>query len=107
MIIMFLIFMILAFACSVPSTLMSVKVIPAPPGLDPWRALIVGGITFASFFFLAIRYIDWLFTPAPATIWFKLLVRLHFLALIGLALEFWLERRRLRNLPPPKIEFYK
>jgi hypothetical protein len=105
----YLILAILALVVSIPSSLFALGLAPTPPfvqALGPWRSLIVGGIALLSFLFLLIRYLDAVFNSAPMTIWFKLSVRIHFVVIIAALIEFWLERRRVKNLPPPRLEMH-
>lgn len=82
-------------------------VLPEPfKKVRPWRSLIVAGVVFLAFLLL---FFHWIYSNfnAPVnftTIWYKLAVRLHFWALVGLVLEYWLSRRDKKNLPLPKIE---
>jgi hypothetical protein len=102
---------ILAWLLSIVSFLMGQGIIPLPPAmylLRIWRVLIVLGFALFGFVFFLIAYLQGTFGtgPYPITPWMKLAFRLHVLALIGLGLEFWLDRRRMRNLPSPKIELH-
>jgi hypothetical protein len=105
----YLLITMLAFVLSVPSFLFARNLAPAPPAvkaLGPWRSAIVGGVALLAFVFMIYLYLDYIFSfgTTPGTIWMKLAVRCHLLALIGSVLEYWLEARRSRNLPPPRAE---
>lgn len=105
----YLLITLLAFVMSVPSFLFARNLAPAPPAvkaLGPWRPAIVGGIALLAFVFMIYTYLDFIFSFAgtPGTIWMKLAVRCHVVALVGAVLEFWLEARRAQNLPPPRLE---
>lgn len=105
----YLLITLLAFVLAVPSFLFARNLAPAPPAvkaLGPWRPAIVGGVALLAFVFMIYTYLDTIFSSGntPGTIWLKLAVRCHLIALIGSALEFWLEARRARNLPPPRVE---
>jgi hypothetical protein len=107
--ILFLIGMIfLALPLAWIAFFMGRQVIPVPPAmaaLYPSRTLITAAVALVSFVFLLIDYADCNLAPInPATMWYKLAIRAAFVALIGLALDFWLQRRQLLNLPLPKIE---
>jgi len=99
----------LGLACAVVSLLTTLGVIPLPQELKTWLPVIVGCIVGSAFLLFAVKYLQPVFQHAvtPLFIWTKLAIRFHALAVVGLALEFWLERRRLKNLPPPKIEFHR
>ncbi len=104
--IFYVILMVLLFLASIAALLIALEVMPLP-ALQGWRRpVILGGASLFAFLFLFIRYVDVLFSPVAATIGFKLAFRLHLLAIIGLLLELWLELRRPRQLPPPKIELH-
>lgn len=105
----YLLISMLAFVLSVPSFLFAVNLAPAPPfvkALGAWRPAIVGAIAFLAFVFMIYTYIDTIFTSwnTPGTMWMKLAVRCHVLAIVGSMLEFWLDIRRAKNLPPPRLE---
>jgi hypothetical protein len=105
----FLIIGLLSLFVSIPSTLFTVGLAPTPlpiQKLGPWRSVIVGGVISASFFFFFLRYVHFVFQSAPMTVWMKLAFRIHFLAVVASFLEFWLELRRPKNLPPPRIEMH-
>jgi len=103
----FCIFLVLAFAVSIPSALVTAQLIPLPGNLRIFRPVAVAGITFLTFVFLSIPYLNMVFNSYPATLWFKLSYRLVLLAVGSAAMEIWLELRRARNLPPPKLECYR
>jgi hypothetical protein len=101
------ILMILALVASVPSALMAIGIIPTPRGFRMWRAVILTSLIGLTFLFFTIRYVDGVFHSFPATLWIKLSWRLMFVATLTSAMEIWLELRRAKNLPPPKIEMYR
>lgn len=107
---LFLMFsLILAWPLSIVSLLMQLQVVVLPAGLRglrPLRPLLVGIPAVLGFGALA-----WVYLPATfhvfkdfGTFGLRLAVILHIFALIGLGLDQWLEKRRQRNLPPPRIE---
>jgi hypothetical protein len=105
----YLIFLLLALIAAVPSALISLRLIPAPPfvqQLGKWRPVIVGGIALFAFLLFFMRYLNILFAAAPATIWLRLAFWIHFVVVIALLLEVWLEFRRLKNLPLPRIDLH-
>lgn len=105
----YLILTILALVVTIPSGLFAVGLAPTPPfvkTLGPWRPVIAGGVAALAFLFLLIRFLDYLFHAFPTTVWFKLAFRFHLVVLLASLIEFWLERRRIKNLPPPRIEMH-
>jgi len=83
--------------------------IPLPDALRPlwaWRSVFVGLAILLPFAFFLGDYVMCMFRQFgnPATIAMKLAVRIHFLAVLASGLQFWLEQRRSRNLPLPKLE---
>jgi len=105
----YLIFAMIALIVVIPSGLFALGLVPTPPFLQvlgPWRTVIVGGIVLLSFLFLLIRYLDFIFNSAPMTIWCKLSLRIHLVVILALLIEFWLELRRKKNLPPPRVEMH-
>lgn len=105
----YLMFLFISLVLSIVSMLLTKRIVVLPEPfkkLRPWRSLIVAGVTALAF---AILFFNWIYlnfntTVNPSTGWYKIAVRLHGLALIGLLLEFWLDRRHKKNLPLPKIE---
>jgi hypothetical protein len=100
--------MFLGLPLSIASLLIGARLIPTPPALAmlvPWRSVMVLGLMLLGWITLLIDYIHYNFSGFnPSTIWLKLAFRVHFIVVIALLLEFWLEVRRTRNLPPPKID---
>jgi hypothetical protein len=97
----FLIYL-LALAMAVGSLLLSLKVVPCPPQIQhllPWKAVIIAAAV--AFAYLLILISCW--TEDFGTVWFRTAVCLHLLALGGLALEFWLQRRGPTR-PMPRID---
>jgi hypothetical protein len=74
--------------------------------LWPWRSVFVGMAILLPFVFFLGDYVMAMFRSFgnPATIAMKLAIRIHFLAVLACAFQFWLEQRRARNLPLPKME---
>jgi hypothetical protein len=106
---LYVILLLLAFIAAVPSALISLRLIPAPPfvqQLGKWRPLIVGGVVLFTFLLFFMRYLNVLFLAQPATIWLRCAFWLHFVVVIALALEVWLEFRSLKNLPLPRIDLH-
>jgi hypothetical protein len=105
----YLILTLLVLIPAVPSCLFAVGLAPTPTFvkvLGPWRPVIVGGTAALAFLFLFIKFLDYLFLPAASTVWFKLAFRFHLLVVLASLLEFWLELRKGKNLPPPRIEMH-
>jgi hypothetical protein len=106
---LYLILLLLSLIVAIPSALVSLRLIPAPPfiqTLGPWRLVIGGGGVLLGFLFFLMRYLHVLFAPAAATVWFRFAFCIHFVVVIALLLEIWLEFRRLKNLPLPRLELY-
>jgi hypothetical protein len=104
----FIILTILAMVVSIASLLITLKIIPMPPALaliEPWRPVIVGGLVLLSFLCFAVKYVDFVFSAAPMTIWMRLAFCLHLVAVAGSFLEFWLAGRAATR-PMPRIEFH-
>lgn len=83
--------------------------IPLPDGLRPywpWRFPVVGGAVGLPFLFLLGDYVSCHFQVFgnPAAIALKLAFRVHLLAVVCCALQIWLERRKVMNLPLPRID---
>jgi hypothetical protein len=72
----------------------------------PWRSLIVAGVVGLPFVFFLVNYIDYLFLPfgRQADLAMKIAFRLHLVALVSSLLQFWLERRKSRNAPLPRLD---
>jgi hypothetical protein len=103
----YLIFLLLAIIVAVPSALFTLRLMPSPPliqRLGFWQFAIVGGLILLSWFLFFIRYIHVLFAPELATAWFRLAFWFHFFVGIAFLLEIWLEQRKGRNLPVPRID---
>jgi hypothetical protein len=106
---LFLILLLLSLIAAVASALVTLQLVPAPPfiqALGPWRFVIVGGITLLGFLFFLMRYLHVLFAAIGATVWFRLAFCIDLVAVLALALEVWLEFRRLKNLPLPRVEVH-
>jgi hypothetical protein len=98
----YLLVYLLALVLAVGSLLTSLALFAAPPQIQhlmPWKAVIVAGLV--AFAFLLILIGCW--AEDFATVWLRNAVCLHFIALIGLALEFWLQRRG-PSRPMPRID---
>ena len=103
----YLILAVLALVLAIPSSLFALGLAPTPPfvqAIGPWRPVIAGGVALLSFLFLLIRYLQFVFHPAALTIWGKLSFRIHLVVIVAVLIEFWLELRRGKNLPPPRLE---
>jgi hypothetical protein len=104
----YVILFLLAWALSIASVVFNARLAPEPPFLQqlgPWRHAIAGGLSLLSFLFLAIAYIEWVFLmPSPMTVWMRIAIRFHLLAVLFAALELWLDSRRKRREPPPRVE---
>lgn len=105
----YLLITLAAFLLSIPSFLFTLNLAPSPPfitTLGAWRHIIIGGIALLALVFLSFEYIDWIlsYRLTPGTIWLKLALRCHIVAIAGSLLEFWLEVRRGKNLPAPRLE---
>ena len=97
----FLLYLI-ALALSIGSVLLTLKVIPPQPQIThllPWKTCIVAGVVALAFLFLYIGF----WAESLSTTWFRWTVWLHVIALIGLGLEYCLERRRPTQ-PLPRID---
>ena len=94
----FLLYLV-ALALSIGSLLLTLKVVPTQPQiahLIPWKTCIVAGVVMSAFLFLYIGF----WGESLSTVWFCSAVCLHLAALIGLGLEYCLERRGpARSLP--------
>lgn len=102
------VFVFLALPVTVVAFCLEKRWIPFPEGLRPywrWRSLIVGGLLGVPFLLFLGDYISFQFLPfgVQASIAMKLAFRLHLLAVIGCALQFWLELRQAANLPAPRL----
>lgn len=98
---------ILAWPLSIAGVLKDKQIIPLIPAIEPYmakRSLIIGVLALIGFLPLLLIWIYWLFHAMPTTPWFKLLVRVHEVVLIGLALDIWLQHRKKGNLPSPKMD---
>jgi hypothetical protein len=94
--------LLLALPLAIGSVLLTLHIVPGPPQimhLVPWRAAIVAAVVALAFLLIVIGCISEDF----ATAWLGGTVWLHLIALIGLALEFWLQRRG-PNRPMPRID---
>src|SRR5262249_54532940 len=95
-------FYFLATGLAIGSLLVTLKVVPQPQQLKPlmpWRPVIVGGVAALAFLFLLFGALG----EDLATFWFGLTLYVHFIALVGLALEFCLDVRG-PNSPLPRID---
>ena len=72
----------------------------------PWVSLALGLLLGVGFALLCIEYLhaNFYLHTNPITVPMKLAFRLHGLATLAAFGEFWLQRRRLRNLPPPRLD---
>jgi hypothetical protein len=93
---------VIALALAIGSLLLTLKIVPTPPQIGhliPWKTCIVAGIVAFAFLFLYIGF----WTEPLSTSWFRWTVWLHLVALIGLTLEYWLERRG-PSLALPRVD---
>ena len=76
----------------------------APSGLG--ASVIVGGAIALPFVFFLVDYIEFQFLPfgTQASIAMKLAFRLHFLGVVSSVAQLWLDWRKRRNLPFPRID---
>jgi len=105
---MFVILVIfVAWPLAIVSLLISFNIIPLPPPLDllaSFRSIIVGALALAGFVFFAIGYLDQLFGVFNLTTWsMKLAFRIALIVALATIMQFWLDRRRIKNLPPPQL----
>jgi hypothetical protein len=92
LLILYFLLYLVALALSIGSLLLTLAVVPALPQiahLIPWKTCIVAGAVALAFLLL---YIGFWGEPLN-TAWFTWSVWLHLVALIGLGLEYCLERR--------------
>lgn len=104
------VFMFLAMPAAVINLCLEKRWIPTPDGLRPywpWRSLIVGGVIVLPFLLFFGDYVAFQFLPfgTQASIAMKLAFRLHALAVIACALQFWLEQRQAAGAPLPRFTF--
>src|SRR5207237_3831340 len=87
-----------------------------PPWLNivwPWRTAITMGLVCVSFLLLVVHCLTGFAATSSAeanallhyTFWFDLAVLLHLIAVVGVLLEFWLERRG-SGRPVPRIDIH-
>jgi len=98
-----------AWPLSIVAFLLEQRWLPLPEALRPlwpWRSVFVGMAILLPFVFFLGDYVTSMFRQFgnPATLAMKLAVRVHFLAVLACGFQFWLEQRRSRNLPLPKME---
>lgn len=90
------------------SLLFEKGVLPTSPSLAPflrWKDMIVGLFLGVAFVFLVYVYFDaHMQRVSPILIPMKIAFRLHGLAIIACFLMFWLHWRKMKNLPPVKLE---
>ena len=97
----FLLYLV-ALVLSIGSLLLTLKVAPAQPQiahLIPWKSCIVAGVVAVALLFLYIGF----WAESLSTSWFRWTVWLHIIALIGVGLEYCLERRG-PSQPLPRID---
>jgi hypothetical protein len=98
--------LILAMPLSIVGMLMEMRIIPAPDNIRAflvWRSVVLGALVLIPWLVLTVLYLRMLFAGAPMGIAMKLGYRLLLIALVAFVLEFWLVRRRAKNLPPPQF----
>jgi hypothetical protein len=101
----------LAWPLSIVGLLLDRRLVPVPPALRPllpWKTLLLVSIVAAAAIPLLFDSIDQHFYEPVnhIAIAMKLGARLHIVALIVGLLEFWLQDRQRRALPPPRIEVH-
>ena len=123
--IVYLIFVLLALIMAVVAVLLDKKVFSLPEPikvLRRWRSVIVAGLAGIAFLALLIHAVQASFGSAPDltkfkkflptlafrvdTIWIKIVYCVHTLVVVGALLDFWLQHRKRKNLPIPKIEMH-
>jgi hypothetical protein len=82
--------------------------VPTPPALLPylpWVPAVIAGLCLAAWFFFLAHYLHCTFVedPDPARLAMKVAIRLHTLIAGAALMDFWLQRRRLKGLPEPRI----
>ncbi len=95
---------VVALSLSITWLLLTLGIVPTHPQIAhvlPWGSCSVAGAVAFAFLFLYIGFLG----EQLSTAWFRWAVWLHLLALIGLALEFWLQRRG-SNRPMPRIDVF-
>jgi hypothetical protein len=95
---------------AIPFFLMELKVLPDTPtlrGILPWRALIVLGFVGLAYLLLCFHLIARLFEDGFIwlSFWGWLATWIHFVAVIALLLEMWLQLRGPTR-PPPRIDIH-
>jgi hypothetical protein len=103
-----IVFMFLALPITAIALILEKGWLPLPDALRPiwpFRALIVGGVIALPFVFFLYDYIGFQFLPfgVQAAIAMKLAFRVHLLAVVACALQYWLQRRKANNRPLPRI----
>ena len=109
----FIFYMLLTMILGLPLTWVKLAFeknwIPLPDALKPiwpWRAVIVGGVLGLAFLILAFLWLSWnLVSVNEAALSLKLGVRVHLVAVLAYAAEYWLDRRRRSRLPLPEATF--
>jgi hypothetical protein len=93
---------LIALVLSIGSLLLTLKIVPSQPQiahLIPWKSCIVAAAVAFAFLFLYIGFWE----ESLSTSWFRWTLWLHLVALIGLGLEYCLERRG-PSRPLPRID---
>ena len=108
----FVLYTILMFLC-LPLTFVALPFdkgwLAPPPGLAhfmTFKNLLIGLLLGLAFLMLCIDYAQGHFSSPtnPITVPFKVAIRLQFLAMIASFAMFWLNWRKRKNLPLPKVE---
>lgn len=97
----------LAWPLSIVSLLIGLKIVPLPPPLDViggFRSIIIAALTVIGVGFFSAYYLTYLFGDAfLGMLAMKVAFRIALVVAAAAVLQFWLERRQLRSLPPPQV----
>jgi len=102
LLIFYLLIYLVALVLAIGSLLLTLTIVPVLPQIQhlvPWKAVIVAGMVAFAFLLLLFGCLREDF----GTIWLSTAVWLHLYALVGLGLEFWLQRRGSTR-PMPRID---
>jgi len=83
------------------------KLIPLPPAVQAWmwlRPAAVMAILLPGLIIIGSNWVGLNLTDKHMTAWMKLAFRVHLIAAVAAALEWWVDSRKAKNLPPPKVE---
>jgi hypothetical protein len=102
----YVLFMILALPVAMASAALELGLAPRLPQLEqllPWKSGLTLAALAITFLFICYDYQSSIFGNALFGNAEKLAFRLHFLALVCVCLELWVQSRRVRNLPLPRF----